>query len=77
MWLLAAESEAAVRSPAAGHRAAGAGAWHLYSAVCLERLPVVAPPLSSAEQRMATLLRQLEFESSLKSDHEMRHEMDM
>ena len=55
----------------------GAPVWHLYSAVCLERPPVVAPPLSPMERDFATLLRRLEFERSLKSDHEMRHEMDV
>ncbi|XP_037068699.1 39S ribosomal protein L46, mitochondrial-like [Pollicipes pollicipes] len=55
----------------------GEPVWHLYSAVCLERLPVVAPPLSPIEREFSTLLRRLEFENSLKSDHEMRHERDI
>ncbi|KAF0310526.1 39S ribosomal protein L46, mitochondrial [Amphibalanus amphitrite] len=60
-------------APSAGQ----AGPWHLYTAVCLQRLPVVAPPLSDTERRFAALLRQLEFERSLKSSHEIRHEMDI
>ncbi|XP_037068697.1 39S ribosomal protein L46, mitochondrial-like [Pollicipes pollicipes] len=65
--------EAAVEPP--HHH--GEPVWHLYSAVCLERLPVVAPPLSPIEREFSTLLRRLEFENSLKSDHEMRHERDI
>lgn len=55
----------------------GAPVWHLYSGVCLERLPVVAPPLSAIERDFTTLLSRLEFERSLKADHEMRHEIDV
>jgi len=51
--------------------------WDLYSGVCLERLPVVAAPLSPIERDFSALLRQLELERSLKSDHELRHEQDV
>ncbi|XP_043234152.1 39S ribosomal protein L46, mitochondrial-like [Amphibalanus amphitrite] len=68
-------SQAARAEPAPS--AGQAGPWHLYTAVCLQRLPVVAPPLSDTERRFAALLRQLEFERSLKSSHEIRHEMDI
>ncbi|XP_040825551.1 39S ribosomal protein L46, mitochondrial [Ochotona curzoniae] len=46
--------------------------WHLFGAVCLQRPPLVSKPLSPLQEEMAALLRQIEIEKSLYSDHELR-----
>ncbi|GLV43764.1 mitochondrial ribosomal protein L46 [Carabus blaptoides fortunei] len=50
--------------------------WDLLAAVCLERKPVVTPTLNDLEAEFAKYLSQVEFERSLKADHELRHEKD-
>lgn len=50
--------------------------WDLFAAVCLERKPVVTPTLNDLETEFAKYLSQVEFERSLKADHELRHEKD-
>jgi hypothetical protein len=40
---------------------------------CVHRLPVVSPALNPQEAAMMEMLRQLELEDSMLSDHEVRH----
>lgn len=51
-------------------------AWDVLTGVCVERLPVITPPLNEMQQKYKNLLSTIEIENSLKSDHEMRHESD-
>ncbi|XP_049867925.1 39S ribosomal protein L46, mitochondrial [Pectinophora gossypiella] len=50
--------------------------WDIVSGVCVERLPVVTPPLNEIQQKFKDMLFTMEIEKSLKSDHELRHEQD-
>ncbi|KAF4519492.1 hypothetical protein B566_EDAN010101 [Ephemera danica] len=50
--------------------------WDLISSICLERSPVLSRELNSLEQRFQALQSTVEFESSLKSDHEVRKEQE-
>ncbi|XP_023936635.2 39S ribosomal protein L46, mitochondrial [Bicyclus anynana] len=50
--------------------------WDIVAGVCVERLPVVTPPLNEIQQKFKDLLWTIETEKSLKSDHELRHEND-
>ncbi|XP_046417824.1 39S ribosomal protein L46, mitochondrial isoform X1 [Neodiprion fabricii] len=50
--------------------------WDLVSAVCVERHPVISKPLKDIEAKFQHYLDQLEFENSMKSDHELRHKKD-
>lgn len=52
-------------------------AWDLVSAVCIERPALIVPPLNQMETKMKTLLTDLEYENSMKNDHEMRHMQDI
>jgi large subunit ribosomal protein L46 len=51
--------------------------WDLVTAVCLERKPLITTPLTKLELDYKNLLSQVEFERSLKSDHEMRIEKEL
>lgn len=51
--------------------------WDLLAAVCLERKPVITPPPNELEEKFQKFLSDLEFERSLKSDHEKRHEVEL
>uniref|UniRef100_T1IXA6 Large ribosomal subunit protein mL46 n=1 Tax=Strigamia maritima TaxID=126957 RepID=T1IXA6_STRMM len=51
--------------------------WQLMSAVCLERKPIITQSLNEIETRFTKLLEELEYEQSLKSDHEMRLQEDL
>jgi len=51
--------------------------WQLVSAVCLERVPTLTPPLSSFQKKMQDYYDQLDYENSLLSDHEVRHLQDL
>ncbi|VEN51730.1 unnamed protein product [Callosobruchus maculatus] len=53
------------------------GKWDLYAAVCLERKPVITPELSDLQKEYKALIADIEFERSLKSEHELRHEADL
>ena len=53
----------------------GAGQWQLFSAVCLQRLPVVTAERTPMEQKYGDLMAQLELESSILCDHEL-HAME-
>ncbi|XP_075235110.1 mitochondrial ribosomal protein L46 [Lycorma delicatula] len=50
--------------------------WDLFSAVSLERKPVIARKLNDLEQKMFELLRKIELENSSKSNHEYQIVMD-
>ncbi|XP_044258159.1 39S ribosomal protein L46, mitochondrial [Tribolium madens] len=50
--------------------------WDLLTAVCLERKPLITTPLLKIEEDYKHLQSQIEFERSLKSDHEVRHEKE-
>jgi len=52
-------------------------AWDLVSAVCIERPALIVPPLNTIETKMKKLLTDLEYENSMKNDHEMRSIQDM
>ncbi|KAJ8984630.1 hypothetical protein NQ317_009858 [Molorchus minor] len=51
--------------------------WDLLSAVCIERKPIITPALNELEREYRQYLSEVEFEKSLKSDHEVRHEAEM
>ncbi|XP_002738570.1 large ribosomal subunit protein mL46-like [Saccoglossus kowalevskii] len=46
--------------------------WHLLSAVCLERYPVITQKLNEIETRYQTVMDQIEFEKSVLADHEVQ-----
>ncbi|KAF9406857.1 hypothetical protein HW555_012915 [Spodoptera exigua] len=50
--------------------------WDIVTGVCVERLPVVTPPLNEMQKKFMALQSTLEIEKSMKSDHEIRHESD-
>ncbi|CAH4029284.1 39S ribosomal protein L46, mitochondrial [Pieris brassicae] len=50
--------------------------WNIVTSVCVERLPIVTPPLNEIQKKFKDLLWTVEVENSLKSDHELRHEND-
>ncbi|KAF7241595.1 39S ribosomal protein L46, mitochondrial [Varanus komodoensis] len=51
--------------------AAAVPKWRLLGALCLQRPPRLTQAMSSEEEEMAELLRQIEIEKSLYSDHEL------
>ncbi|ELT99681.1 hypothetical protein CAPTEDRAFT_48121, partial [Capitella teleta] len=51
--------------------------WKIYTAVCLERTPVVTAEKTSIEKEFTEYLNKVEFENSLLSDHEIRHKEDL
>ncbi|XP_036337430.1 39S ribosomal protein L46, mitochondrial [Rhagoletis pomonella] len=52
------------------------GKWDLYASVLVERLPIVSRSLNALEREFQEYLWRVEFENSLKSDHELKHERD-
>ncbi|CAL1684817.1 unnamed protein product [Lasius platythorax] len=52
------------------------GKWDLYSAVCLERHPVVMQSMQEIELKFYNILKKIEYENSLKCDHELRVERE-
>ncbi|XP_015126905.1 39S ribosomal protein L46, mitochondrial [Diachasma alloeum] len=50
--------------------------WDLMAAVCVERHPVITKPKLELEQRVQGLLNEMEFENSMKCDHELREELE-
>ncbi|XP_001660444.2 39S ribosomal protein L46, mitochondrial [Aedes aegypti] len=50
--------------------------WDIYAGVLVERLPVITKTLSPIEANFKSMLDQIEFENSLKSNHEIRKEME-
>ncbi|EDW92905.1 39S ribosomal protein L46, mitochondrial [Drosophila yakuba] len=51
--------------------------WDLYAGVLVERLPVVSKSLNPLEKQFQDLLWRVEYENSLKSDHELKHEREI
>ncbi|XP_067646855.1 large ribosomal subunit protein mL46 isoform X2 [Eurosta solidaginis] len=51
--------------------------WDLYASVLVERLPVVSKSLNSLERKFQEQLWRMEFENSLKSNHELKHDQDI
>ncbi|XP_054732982.1 39S ribosomal protein L46, mitochondrial [Anastrepha obliqua] len=50
--------------------------WDLYASVLVERLPIVSKSLTNLEREFQEHLWRVEFENSLKSDYELKHERD-
>ncbi|CRK99797.1 CLUMA_CG013105, isoform A [Clunio marinus] len=50
--------------------------WDLHVGVLIERLPIISKKLTNFEADVMNTLRQIEFENSLKSDHEVKKEKD-
>ncbi|XP_031704395.1 large ribosomal subunit protein mL46 isoform X2 [Anarrhichthys ocellatus] len=46
--------------------------WTLMAAVCLQRFPVISADCTPIEQQFRQMMRQMELEKSLLSDHELR-----
>lgn len=51
--------------------------WHLVSAVCVQRRPLITPELNWLEKKMKLVLQKIEVNNSLYSNHEMRHFEDL
>lgn len=63
----AASRSASVATPAAAQ-------WDVIGAICLERKPLIAPPLTPIEQQMSDTIARLDYITSLKSNHELRQD---
>jgi len=50
--------------------------WDLYSAVCLERHPVIIQSMQEIELKFHNMLKRIEYENSLKSDYELEKEKE-
>merc|ERR1711860_63993 len=50
--------------------------WKIHAAVYCERLPVITPALTEQETKVQNILKEMDFERSLKSDHEVRQIRD-
>ncbi|XP_055628944.1 39S ribosomal protein L46, mitochondrial [Toxorhynchites rutilus septentrionalis] len=50
--------------------------WDIFAGVLAERLPVITKTLTPLEANFKTMLGQIEFENSLKSNHEIRKETE-
>lgn len=51
--------------------------WDLYASILVERLPIVSKSFNDIEREFQEQLWRVEFENSLKSDHELKHERDL
>lgn len=51
--------------------------WDIMAGVCLQRKPVITKSLIDIEVKYQNILREIEYEKSLKSDHELRHDKDL
>lgn len=51
--------------------------WDLHAGVLVERHPILTKPLNEIETKFQAMQSQIEFENSLKSDFELRHEKDL
>lgn len=56
---------------------ATASKWDIYAGVLVERLPVLSKELSPLAKQFQDQLWQIEYENSLKSNHELQHEKDI
>ena len=50
--------------------------WKLLSAICLERVPIISPPMTNIEQEISQMFEKFDRIQSLKSDHELRQDED-
>ncbi|CAL8142032.1 unnamed protein product [Orchesella dallaii] len=50
--------------------------WDLFAGVVVERKPVVTAKRDAMQEKYAKVVAQIEFETSKKSDHEIRHQND-
>ncbi len=50
--------------------------WELLGAICLERTPIIVPPMTKIEQQMSEMIEKFDNMRSLKSNHELRQEED-
>ncbi|XP_058461984.1 large ribosomal subunit protein mL46 [Malaya genurostris] len=50
--------------------------WDIFAGVLVERLPVITKTMNPLEAKFKAVLEQTEFENSLKSNHEVRKEME-
>lgn len=50
--------------------------WHVLAAVCLERMPTIAPKKLPIEAEYSKMIDDVEVEESLLSDHEMRQRQE-
>ncbi|VVC40822.1 NUDIX hydrolase domain,NUDIX hydrolase domain-like,Ribosomal protein L46 [Cinara cedri] len=51
--------------------------WDIMAGICLQRKPVITKSLTNIEVNYQNILQEIEFEKSLKSDHELRHDKDV
>ncbi|XP_025195087.1 39S ribosomal protein L46, mitochondrial [Melanaphis sacchari] len=51
--------------------------WDIMAGLCLQRKPIITKSLTDTEVNFQNFLQEIEFEKSLKSDHELRHEKDV
>lgn len=51
--------------------------WDIMAGICLQRKPVITKSLTDLEVKYQNILQEIEFEKSLKSDHELRHDKDV
>ncbi|XP_050523998.1 39S ribosomal protein L46, mitochondrial [Daktulosphaira vitifoliae] len=51
--------------------------WDVMVGICLQRKPLITKPLNDIEKKFQKILHEIEYERSLKSDHELRHEKDL
>lgn len=50
--------------------------WDLYSAVCLERHPVIIQSMQEIELKFHNMLKKVQYENSLKCDYELKVERE-
>lgn len=63
---------ALARSCSSAKASSGSTGWDLVGAVALERKPVISPELNALEKKYLEILRAIEVEGSLLSDHELQ-----
>lgn len=51
--------------------------WDIMAGICLQRKPIITKSLTDIEVKYQNILQEIEFEKSLKSDHELRHGRDL
>lgn len=51
--------------------------WDVMVGLCLQRKPIITKPLTDTEVNFQKILQEIEFEKSLKSEHELRYERDV
>lgn len=51
--------------------------WDIMAGICLQRKPVITKSLTDIEVNYQNIIQEIEFEKSLKSDHELQHDRDL